>query len=81
MGGLVCRDRLGARPRRIVAAAMCAATPLANTPNATPTSAHLAGAFVVHGIVCSGPWTQKIQEAERAFGRWEGGVIVVRWLL
>ena len=46
-----------------------AATPLANTTNAMPTSAHLARAFVVHGIACSGPWTQKLQEAERAFGR------------
>ena len=58
-----------------------AATPSANTTNATPTSAHLARAFVVHGIACSGPWTQKIQEAERAFGRRGGGVIGVRWLL
>ena len=58
-----------------------AATPSANTTNATPTPASLARAFVVHGIACSGPWTQKIQEAERAFGRWGGGVIGVRWLL
>ena len=52
-----------------------ATTPLANTSNATPTSAHLSRAFVVHGIACSGPWTQKIQEVERAFGRRGGGVI------
>ena len=58
-----------------------AATPLANTTNATPTSAHPVRAFVVHGIACNGPWTQKIQEAERAFGRRGGGVIGVRWLL
>ena len=58
-----------------------AAIPSANTTNATPTSAHLARAFVVHGIACSGPWTQNIQEAERAFGRRGGGVIGVRWLL
>ena len=57
-----------------------AATPSANTTNATPISAHLARTFVVHGIACSGPWTQKIQEAERAFGRRGGGVIGVRWL-
>ena len=58
-----------------------AATPLANTSNATPTSAHLSRAFVVHGMACSGPWTQKIQEVERAFVRRGGGVIGVRWLL
>ena len=58
-----------------------ATTPLANTLNATPTSAHLSRAFVVHGIACSGPWTQKIQEVERAFGRRGGGVISVRYLL
>ena len=58
-----------------------AATPSANTTNATPTSAHLVRAFVVHGIACSRPWTQKIQEAETAFGRRGGGVIGVRWLL
>ena len=58
-----------------------AATPSANTTNVTPTSAHLARAFVVHGIACSGPWTQKIQEAERAFRRRGGVVIGVRWLL
>ena len=58
-----------------------AATPSANTTNATPTSPHLARAFVVHGIACSGPWTQKIQEAERAFGWRGGGVIGVQWLL
>ena len=58
-----------------------AATPSANTTNATPTSAYLTRAFVVHGIACSGPWTQKIQEAERAFGGRGGGVIGVRWLL
>ena len=34
-----------------------AATPSANTTNVTPTSAHLARVFVVHGIACSGPWT------------------------
>ena len=54
-----------------------ATTPLANTSNTTPTSAHLSRAFVVHGIVCSGPWTQNIQEIERAFGRRKGGVISV----
>ena len=37
-----------------------ATTPLANTSNATPTSAHLSRAFVVHGIPYCGPWTQKI---------------------
>ena len=58
-----------------------AATPSANTTNAIPTSAHLERAFVVHGITCSGPWTQKIQEAERAFRRRGGGVFGVRWLL
>ena len=58
-----------------------AATPSANTTDVTPTSAHLARAFVVHGIACSGPWTQKIREVERAFGRRRGGVIGVRWLL
>ena len=58
-----------------------AAPPSANTTNATPTSAHLARAFVVHGIACSGPWTPKIQEAERAFRERGGGVIGVRWLL
>ena len=58
-----------------------AATPSANTTNATPTSAHLVRVFVVHGIACSGPWTQKIQDVERAFGRRGGGVIGVRWLL
>ena len=58
-----------------------ATTPLANTSNATPRSAHLSRAFVVHGMACSGPWTQKIQEVERAFGRRKGGVIGVRWLL
>ena len=54
-----------------------AATPSANTTNATPTSSHLGRDFVVHGIACSGPWTQKIQGAERAFGRRGGGVIGV----
>ena len=58
-----------------------AATPLANTTNATPTSAHLTSAFVVHGIAYSGPWAQKIQGAERAFERRAGRVIGVRWLL
>ena len=58
-----------------------ATTPLANTSNATPTSAHLSRAFVVHGIACSGPSTQKIQEVERAFGRRVAGVISVQWLL
>ena len=54
-----------------------ATTPLANTSNATPTSAHLSRAFVVRGIACSGPSTQKIQEVERAFGRRVAGVISV----
>ena len=36
---------------------------------------------MVHGIACSRPRTQKIQEVERAFGRRGGGVIGVRWLL
>ena len=54
-----------------------AATPSANTTNATPPSAHTSRAFVVHRIACSGPWTQKIQEVERAFGRRGGGVIGV----
>ena len=58
-----------------------AATPLANTLNMTSTSAYLSRAFVVHGIACSGPWTHKIQEFERAFGRRGGGVIGERWLL
>ena len=58
-----------------------AATPSAYTTNATPTFAQLSRAFVVHGIACSGSWTHKIQEIERAFGRRGGGVIGVRWLL
>ena len=36
---------------------------------------------MVHGIACSGPWTQKILEVKWAFGRNGGGVIGVRWLL
>ena len=35
----------------------------------------------MYGVACHGPWQQKIQEVERAFGRKEGGVIGVRWLL
>ena len=58
-----------------------AAAPSANSTNATPTSAHLVRAFVVHGIAYNVPCMQKIQEAERAFGRQGGGVIGVRWLL
>ena len=53
-----------------------AATPSANITNATPTSAHLSRAFVVHGLACSVPWRQKIQEAEKAFGRREGESLV-----
>ena len=46
--------------------------------NTTPTSARYAGAFVVHGIVCSGPLTHKIWEVERAFRGKGGGVIGIR---
>ena len=55
-----------------------AGSPTGKSQNATPTAVPTARAFVVHGIACSGPWKQKIQEAERAFGRKGGGVIGVR---
>ena len=58
-----------------------AGSPTGKPWNATPTPVPTCRAFVVHGIACSGPWKQKIQEAERAFGRKGGGVIGVRWLL
>ena len=31
-------------------------TPTPKTTQATPTSGHLARAFVVHGVACHGPW-------------------------
>ena len=56
-------------------------TPTPKPTPATPTSGHLARAFVVHGVACHGPWQARIQEVERAFERKGGGVIGVRWLL
>ena len=56
-------------------------TPTPKPTQATPTSGHLARAFVVHGVGCHGPWQARIQEVERAFGRKGEGVIGVRWLL
>ena len=38
-------------------------------------------AFIVYGVACIGPMTNKIWEIKRAFGRKGGGVIGVRWLL
>ena len=53
-------------------------TPTPKPTQVTPTSGHLARAFVVHGVACHGPWQACIQEVERAFGRKGGGVIGVR---
>ena len=61
-------------------------TSLAGSPtgkpwNAAHTLVPTCRAFVLHGIARSGPWKQKIQQEETAFGRKGGGVIGVRWLL
>ena len=37
-------------------------TPTPKPTQATPTSGHLARAFVVHGVACHGPWQARIQE-------------------
>ena len=59
-----------------------AATPAAKDPiNTILVFVHCARAFVVHGVMCSGPLTHKIRQVERAFGGKGGGVIEVRWLL
>ena len=52
-------------------------TPTSKPTQATPTSGHLARAFVVYGVACHRPWQARIQEVERAFGRKGGGVIGV----
>ena len=72
-----------------------AGSPTSKPWNATPTPVPTCWAFVVHGIGCSGPWKQEIQEVERTFGRKrgessgsggscrvieEGGRHSVRWL-
>jgi len=58
-----------------------AVTPTAKDLSEFTTPAHTARAFVVHGIACTGPFTHKVQEVERAFRGKGGGVIGVRWLL
>ena len=50
-----------------------AGSPTSKPQNVAPTPDPTARAFVIHGIACSGPWKQKIEGAERAFGRKGGG--------
>ena len=49
-----------------------AGSPTGKSRNAMPTPVLTARAFVLHGIAYSGPWKQKIQEAEGHLGGKEG---------